>query len=103
MRNKVNSRYPLSVVVSCLVAAGCLNTQSVALQEQAEAATSPTAACREAARAEGWTVLDVHGLRQVTEGYWEARIKVDDPELRDLVICRHNAVEGWTEVVVLDE
>jgi hypothetical protein len=89
--------------MTLLLVGGCLNTRSVAFQEQAEAATSPKAACREAARAGGWTVLDVHSLQQVTEGYWEARIKVDDPELRDLVVCRHNTVEGWTEVVVLDQ
>ncbi len=89
--------------ILCFFVTGCLNTQSVAFQEQAEGATSPKAACREAARAEGWTVLDVHALDEVSEGYWEARIVVDDPELRDLVFCRHNTVEGWTEVVVLDE
>ena len=89
--------------MAMLFVSGCLNTQSVAFQEQAEAATSPEAACREAARAEGWTVLDVHALDEVTEGYWEARVEVDDSELQDLVRCRHNAVEGWTEILVLDE
>ncbi len=93
---------PISIM-SCLFVAGCLNTQSVAFQEQAESATSPRAACRIAAQADGWTVLDVYGLDEVTEGYWEAHVKVEDPELQDLVLCRHNTVEGWTEILVLDE
>jgi hypothetical protein len=48
-------------------------------------------------------VLDVHSIDEVTEGYWEARVEVNDPELQDLVLCRHNTVEGWTEILVLDE
>ncbi|TFG65586.1 MAG: hypothetical protein E4H28_03890 [Gemmatimonadales bacterium] len=99
----MNPRYLPAQIALCLVVAGCLNTQSVAFQEQPEAATSPRTACREAAQADGWTVLDVDGLDEVSEGYWEARVKVDDPELQDLVLCRHNTVEGWTEILVLDE
>jgi len=48
-------------------------------------------------------VLAVHGIDEVTEGYWEARVEVNDPELQDLVLCRHNTVEGWTEILVLDD
>jgi len=102
-RKQVNARYLPAQLVLCLLVAGCLNTQSVAFQEQAEAATSPRTACREAAQADGWSVLDVDGLDEVTEGYWEARVKVDDPEKQDLVLCRHNIVEGWTEILILDE
>lgn len=86
----------------CFLVTGCIATQSAALQERPESDTSPTAACRQAAQADGWTVLDVHGLDEISEGYWEARVEVDDPELQDLVFCRHNTVEGWTEVLVLD-
>lgn len=89
--------------MAVLLVSGCLNTQSVAFQERAESATSPQAACRIAARAEGWTVLEVYALDEVTEDYWEARVRVEDPELQDLVLCRHNTVEGWTEILVLDE
>ena len=92
-----------AAVLATLACAGCLNTQSVAFQETPGASGSPEIACREAAHADGWTVLDIHGLRQVTEGYWEARVEVDDPDLRELVRCRHHAVEGWTEIVRLDE
>lgn len=90
-------------MTSCLLVAGCLNTQSVAFQERAESATSPRAACRIAAQTDGWTVLDVYSLDEVSEGYWEAHVKVEDPQLRDLVVCRHNVVAGWTEILILDE
>ncbi|MFQ5530264.1 MAG: hypothetical protein ACE5FP_07925 [Gemmatimonadota bacterium] len=99
--NARDSSAPILLVA--LLSAGCLNTQSVAFQEAPTADTSPAAACRQAAEADGWTVLDIHGLRQVSEGYWEARVEVDDPEMQELVRCRHHAIEGWTEVVELDE
>jgi len=98
-----NNRSTLLGTLSfCFLVTGCIATQSAALKEQAESTTSPVAACRIAAQADGWTVLDVHGLDEISEGYWEARVEVDDPELQDLVLCRHNTVEGWTEVLVLD-
>lgn len=83
--------------------AGCLSTRSVAFEEQPAALGSPAAACRQAAEAEGWTVIDVTDVREVSEGYWEARFVVDDPELRNLLGCRHSVARGFTEVVRLDE
>jgi len=85
-----------------LVAAGCLNTQSAAFEQQPAALTSPAAACRAAAEAEGRTVIEVTDVREVTPGYWEARFVVEDPELRNALGCRHNPGDGFTEVVRLD-
>jgi hypothetical protein len=85
-----------------LVAAGCLNTKSVAFEEQPAALRSPAAACRAAAEAEGRTVIEVTDVREVTPGYWEARFVVEDPELRNSLGCRHNPGDGFTEVVRLD-
>jgi len=99
----VNSRTLPVSIISCFLVAGCLNTQSVAFRQPAESEASPKAACRIAAQSDGWTVLDVHSIDEVTEGYWEARVEVNDPELQDLVLCRHNTVEGWTEILVLDD
>lgn len=89
-------------LLAVLVAAGCLNTQSVAFEEQPPALTSPAAACRAAAEAEGRTVIEVTDVREVTPGYWEARFVVEDPELRNALGCRHNPGDGFTEVVRLD-
>lgn len=83
--------------------AGCLNTRSVALQPQPAALTSPVAACREAAEAAGWKVVDVTDVVQVSDGYWEARFVVDDAEMRNLLGCRHSVAGGFTEVYVLEE
>lgn len=85
-----------------IVAGACLNTQSVALEEQPPALSSPAAACREAATAEGYAVIDVTDVREVSEGYWEARFVVDDPELRNALGCRHSLDQGFTEIVRLD-
>ncbi len=93
----------VAVLVPIMLCAGCLNTQSVAFQEVPAATNSPAIACRDAAEADGWTVLDVHGLEEVTDGYWEARVEVQDPEMQELVRCRHNTAEAWTEIVRLDE
>jgi len=92
-----------TLVLPIVFSAGCLNTQSVAFQEVPAATVSPAVACREAAEADGWRVLDVHGLQEVGDGYWEARVEVSDREMQDLIRCRHNTAEGWTEVVRLDE
>lgn len=86
-----------------LLLSGCLNTQSVAFEERPAELASPEAACRSAAEAEGHAVIDVTDLREVSEGYWEARFVVEDPELRNLLGCRHNTRQGFTEVVRLDE
>lgn len=82
--------------------AACLNTRSVAFEEQPAAATSPAAACREAAVSDGWTVIDVTDVREIDDGYWEARFVVDDPEMRNLLGCRHSISGGFTEVYELD-
>lgn len=82
--------------------AGCLNTKSVAFEEQPPALSSPADACREAAVAEGWTVVDVRDVREVSAGYWEARFVVDDPELRSSLGCRHSVDGQFTEIVRLD-
>jgi len=90
-----------------LVAAGlsvaCLNTRSAAFEEQPAPLSSPAAACRAAAEADGWEVIEVTDVREVSEGYWEARFVVEDPELRNLLGCRHSLRESFTEVVRLDE
>lgn len=88
---------------SLLAATGCLNTQSRALQQQPPPLTSPADACRAAAAAEGFTVIEVTDLREVSEGYWEANFVIQDPELRNLLGCRHSISGGFTEVVRLDE
>lgn len=88
---------------SLFAAAGCLNTQSTALQEQPAPLSSPADACRAAAAAEGFTVIELRDLREVSDGYWEARFVVRDPELRNLLGCRHSASDGFTEVVRLDD
>lgn len=90
-------------LAAAILAAGCLNTQSVAFEEQPAELASPEAACRSAAEAEGYAVIDVTELREVSTGYWEARYVVEDPELRNLLGCRHNPRQGFTEVVRLDE
>jgi len=82
---------------------GCLNTRSVAFEEQPPTLTSPADACRAAAAAEGFTVIEVTDLREVSDGYWEARFVIQDPELRNLLGCRHSVSGGFTEVVRLDE
>lgn len=82
---------------------GCLNTKSVAFEEQPAAATSPAAACREAAVFDGWTVIEVTDVREVDEGYWEARFVVEDSEMRNILGCRHSIVGGFTEVYALEE
>lgn len=89
-------------LLAVLMTGGCLNTKSVAFQEQPAELTSPAAACRAAAEAEGRTVIEVTDVREVTPGYWEARFVIDDPELRNALACRHNPREGFTEVVRLD-
>lgn len=95
---------PVAALVGAgLLVSGCLNTQSVAFEEQPAELASPEAACRSAAEAEGYTVIDVTDLREVSEGYWEARFVVEDSELRNLLGCRHNTRQGFTEVVRLDE
>lgn len=94
---------PALALVACLATAGCLNTQSVAFEEQPPALTSPADACRAAAAAEGFTVIEVTDLREVSDGYWEARFVIQDPELRNLLGCRHSVSGGFTEVVRLDE
>lgn len=86
-----------------LAVAGCLNTQSAVLQEQPAPLASPADACRAAAAAEGFTVIELRDLREVSDGYWEARFVVEDPELRNLLGCRHSLREGFTEVVRLGE
>lgn len=91
------------VTGSLLAAAGCLNTQSTALQEQPAPLSSPADACRAAAAAEGFTLIELRDLREVSDGYWEARLVVRDPELRNLLGCRHSADDGFTEVVRLDD
>ena len=83
--------------------AACLNTQSVAFEEQPPALTSPAEACRAAAEADGWDVVEVTDVEQVSAGYWEARFVVDDPEMRNLLGCRHSPSRGFTEVVRLDD
>lgn len=90
-------------IAAAALATGCLNTQSVAFEEQPPELASPEAACRSAAEAEGYAVIDVTELREVSAGYWEARYVVEDPELRNLLGCRHNPRQGFTEVVRLDE
>ncbi|HSM09160.1 MAG TPA: hypothetical protein VLA33_09115 [Gemmatimonadota bacterium] len=90
-------------MMAAIVAAGCLNTQSTAFQEQPAPLTSPADACRAAAAAEGFTVIEVTDLREVSEGYWEANFVIQDPELRNLLGCRHSISGGFTEVVRLDE
>ena len=96
--------YPTAALVAAMVAtaSGCLNTQSVAFEEQPPALRSAEQACREAARSEGYAVLDVTDVREVSDGYWEARFVIDDPELRNLLGCRHSLDQGFTEVVRLD-
>lgn len=90
------------VVLTLLALAGCLNTQSVAFEEQPAALESPAAACRAAAEADGWTVIDVTNVVRVSEGYWEARFVVDDPDDRNALGCRHSPARGFTEVIRLD-
>jgi len=79
-------RVPVAVAVAAAAAllalSGCLNTQSTALQEQPAPLSSPADACRAAAAAEGFTIIEVKNLREVSEGYWEADLVVQDPELR---------------------
>lgn len=87
---------------SLLAATGCLNTQSTAFEEQPAPLSSPADACRAAAAAEGFTVIEVTNLREVNDDYWEARFVIQDPELRNLLGCRHSATGGFTEVVRLD-
>lgn len=95
---------PMAAAVAAgLLASGCLNTQSVAFEEQPAELASPEAACRSAAEADGHTVIDITDLREVSGGYWEARFVLEDPELRNLLGCRHNTRQGFTEVVRLDE
>ena len=89
--------------VAIALATGCLNTQSAALEEQPAPLSSPADACRAAAAAEGFTVIEVTDLREVSEGYWEANFVIQDPELRNLLGCRHSISGGFTEVVRLDE
>jgi len=100
-------RVPVAVAVAAAAAllalSGCLNTQSTALQEQPAPLSSPADACRAAAAAEGFTIIEVKNLREVSEGYWEADLVVQDPELRNLLGCRHSLSGGFTEVVRLDE
>ena len=91
-----------AALLAAAVAAGCLNTQSVAFEEQPPALASPEEACREAARADGYEVLDVTDVREVSGGYWEARLVVGDPDLRNLLGCRHSLNSGFTEVIRLD-
>lgn len=88
---------------SLLAVAGCLNTQSTAFEEQPAPLSSPADACRAAAAADGYTLIEVKNLREVSEGYWEADLVVQDPELRNLLGCRHSVSGGFTEVVRLDE
>lgn len=88
---------------SLLVATGCLNTQSAAFEEHPAPLTSPADACRAAAAADGYTLIELKNLREVSEGYWEANLVVQDPELRNLLGCRHSVSGGFTEVVRLDE
>ena len=90
-------------VAAIALATGCLNTQSTAFEEQPAPLTSPADACRAAAAAEGFTVIEVTDLREVSEGYWEANFVIQDPELRNLLGCRHSIPGGFTEVVRLDE
>jgi hypothetical protein len=85
-----------------MVLAGCLNTKSVAFEQQPPELSSPAAACRSAAEAEGYEVIEVTDVREVSPGYWEARFVVNDDELRNALGCRHNPREGFTEVVRLD-
>lgn len=92
-----------AALAAAALVGGCLNTQSVAFEEQPAELASPEAACRSAAEADDYTVIDITDLREVSEGYWEARFVVQDPELRNLLGCRHNTREGFTEVVRLDE
>ena len=92
-----------SVLAGVLVVSGCLNTQSAAFEEQPAPLSSPADACRAAAAAEGFTVIEVTDLREVSEGYWEANFVIRDPELRNLLGCRHSISGGFTEVVRLDE
>jgi hypothetical protein len=88
--------------VALPILAGCLNTKSVAFEQQPAQLSSPAAACRSAAEVEGYDVIEVTDMREVTPGYWEARFVVDDPELRNALGCRHNPREGFTEVVRID-
>ena len=99
MKNYGKVALPFTVA---LVATACLNTRSAAFEEQPAALTSPAAACRAAAEAQGRTVIEVTDVREVTPGYWEARFVVEDPELRNALGCRHNPGDGFTEVVRLD-
>lgn len=89
-------------VLAAVALAGCLNTQSTSLEEQPAPLSSPADACRAAAAAEGFTVIEVTNLREVNEDYWEARLVIQDPELRNLLGCRHSVTGGFTEVVRLD-
>lgn len=94
----------MTVLTGALLAvSGCLNTQSTPFEEQPAPLTSPADACRAAAAAEGFTVIEVTDLREVSEGYWEANFVIQDPELRNLLGCRHSISGGFTEVVRLDE
>ena len=90
-------------LISLVALTGCLNTQSVAFEDQPPALTSPAEACRAAAEADGWGVVEVTDVEQVSAGYWEARFVVDDPEMRNLLGCRHSPARGFTEVVQLDD
>lgn len=89
--------------MAAMLVAGCLNTKSTWLEEQPAPLTSPADACRAAAAAEGYTLIEVTNLREVSEDYWEADLVVEDPELRNLLGCRHSITGGFTEVVRLDE
>lgn len=90
-------------LVTAALVAGCLNTKSTAFEEQPAPLSSPADACRAAAAAEGFTVIEVTHLREASEGYWEANFVIQDPELRNLLGCRHSISGGFTEVVRLDE
>lgn len=101
-RNADRSARVAALAIAAVASAACLNTQSVAFEEQPPALTSPAEACRAAAEAEGWEVVEVTDVEQVDAGYWEARFVVDDPEMRNLLGCRHSPARGFTEVVPLD-
>lgn len=92
-----------ALLVLAGLSSACLNTQSAAFEEQPAPLSSPAAACRATAEADGWEVIEVTDVREVSEGYWEARFVVEDPELRNLLGCRHSLRESFTEVVRLDE
>ena len=98
---RIHTRAALSVLAPTILAA-CLNTKSVAFEQQPPELSSPAVACRSAAEAEGYEVVEVTDVREVSPGYWEARFVVNDDELRNALGCRHNPRQGFTEVVRLD-